>query len=199
MSKVRHFDTIFVELRSITYRHRCHNTPAVDPVDVREAKNLTCPLGCGAHWCKQCNQTFEVGGIHSCDGQAEMDHLLGQKNWKKCPGLCLSSSNDDPPLLTLLQLAKCLSRKVRDDSSTLFNSLLNCSIVQGCNHMTCRCNWCGLLLFRPLLPSDLWRTSNSHFCYICGGEITRSVNRRDIEREVQAHYRKDCKLFEYTE
>ena len=102
MSKVRNFDVIFVELRSITYRHRCHNTAAVDLVDFQKAKNVTCPLGCGAQWCKQCNQNIDPGRTHSCDGQAEMDYLLGQKDWKKCPGLCLSSSVDDPPLLTLL-------------------------------------------------------------------------------------------------
>jgi len=122
----------------------CRNTAAVDPVDFREAKELTCPLGCGAHWCKQCNITFERGGLHSCDGQAEMDHLLGQKDWKKCPACQVPVEK-----------------------------------TQGCNHMTCRCH--------------------CHFCYICGGEITRSTHRRDIDRELQAHYQRDCKLFEYPD
>ena len=76
-----------LKLKSTTHRHSCRKTAPVDATDFRQAKELTCPLGCGAHWCKQCNITFQRGGVHSCDGQAEMDQLLGQKNWKKCPGM----------------------------------------------------------------------------------------------------------------
>ena len=83
---------------STTNRRSCRKTVPVDAVDFREAKELDCPQGCGAHWCKQCSQTFKRGDIHSCDGQAEMDRLLGQKDWKKCPGMHRSFFSRPAPL-----------------------------------------------------------------------------------------------------
>ena len=76
-----------LELRLIVHRHSCHETTRMDVIDFREAKELTCPRGCGAHWCKQCNRTFERGGVHSCDGEVELNQLLKQNNWKRCPGM----------------------------------------------------------------------------------------------------------------
>ncbi|KDQ58690.1 hypothetical protein JAAARDRAFT_34527 [Jaapia argillacea MUCL 33604] len=49
----------------------------------------------------------------------------------------------------------------------------------GCNHMTCTSPGC-----------------NTHFCYVCGGSIVRSVKRKAIQTAIEAHYR-TCKLFEY--
>ena len=93
-----------LELWLTAHRHSCHKTTPVDVVDFRQATELTCPQGCGAHWCKQCNRTFERGGIHSCDGQAELDQLLGQNNWKRCPGVYFFFPSTSPTSYTLYSL-----------------------------------------------------------------------------------------------
>ena len=127
----------------------------MDVADFRQATALSCPLGCGAHWCKKCNMTFTRGGIHSCDGQAEMDHLLGQKDWKKCPGM--SPFLFSPPIALA---HTCIACQVPVEKSAWRfphnDSLLNCSVAQGCNHMTCRCNWYGLLQFGPPFASLIY-------------------------------------------
>lgn len=38
----------------------------------------------------------------------------------------------------------------------------------------------------------------SHFCYVCGSLIIKSVKRKDIQQAVGAHYRV-CRLFEVPE
>ena len=76
-----------VELVSTTHRHSCYQIAHVEAAVFREAKGFTCPRGCGAHWCKQCNRTFERGGIHSCDGQAELGQLLQMNKRRNCPGM----------------------------------------------------------------------------------------------------------------
>ncbi|KAG8830300.1 hypothetical protein FRC18_008305 [Serendipita sp. 400] len=65
---------------------RCRESTRVDSEDFRAAELLDCPLGCGAHWCKDCHQEVEKGQKHSCDGQAEMDNLAQAQGWKQCPG-----------------------------------------------------------------------------------------------------------------
>lgn len=65
---------------------KCRESARVDLDDFKETKVLDCPLKCGAHFCKECHQEVERGKTHSCDGQAEMDDLAAQQNWKKCPG-----------------------------------------------------------------------------------------------------------------
>jgi hypothetical protein len=65
---------------------RCKETTRVDSEDFREAEFLDCPLGCGAHWCKNCHQEVERNKKHSCDGQAEFDELAKAQNWRACPG-----------------------------------------------------------------------------------------------------------------
>ena len=129
--------------------HRCRKTAPVDAIDFREAKELSCPRGCGAHWCKQCNMAFERGGVHSCDGQAEMDLLLGQKDWKKCPGVYSLFFSKQVPLPYTYVACQVPVEKSSCRFLTLTNALLNCSTAQGCNHMTCRCHWYELLLYRP--------------------------------------------------
>ena len=60
----------------------------VDKQDVADASILVCPLrGCGFAYCKDCSQPVEIDGPkHSCDGSAELDHLMSQRGWKYCPG-----------------------------------------------------------------------------------------------------------------
>jgi hypothetical protein len=71
----------------------------VDAEDFREADVLDCPLGCPAHWCKNCHRIIEKGKEHSCDGQKEFDELAREQKWKKCPGmlLCYSASPENTP------------------------------------------------------------------------------------------------------
>ena len=98
MSEVRDCDARMLKLKSTTHHHSCHKTTPVGATDFQQAKELTLPFSCGAHWCKQCNRIFQHGGVHSCDRQAEMDQLLGQKNWKKCLGMSPSLFSPPVPL-----------------------------------------------------------------------------------------------------
>ena len=143
MSKVRDCDAIVVNLRLITHTYSCRKTAPVDATNFQQAKELTCPLGCGAHWCKQCNRTFKRGGIHSCDRQAEMNQLLGQQNWKKCPGVSPFLFSPPFPLTHTSVASQVPVEKGLWQFLHTGNSLLNCSVAQVCNHMTCRCNWYG--------------------------------------------------------
>ncbi|CAE6335596.1 unnamed protein product [Rhizoctonia solani] len=59
----------------------------VDRKDYDLAEIITCPMPrCINAWCKQCNQTIQGGGKHSCDGSAELETLMHQRGWKHCPG-----------------------------------------------------------------------------------------------------------------
>ncbi|KZS89203.1 hypothetical protein SISNIDRAFT_391688, partial [Sistotremastrum niveocremeum HHB9708] len=49
----------------------------------------------------------------------------------------------------------------------------------GCNHMTCPTPGC-----------------NTHFCYVCGDSIVRSVVKATVDRELERHYSTVCDLFE---
>lgn len=71
----------------------CRETVFVDRDEYEAVDVITCPLpGCNHTWCKACSQTIEDGGpAHSCDGTAELDHLISEQGWKRCPGVSLSS------------------------------------------------------------------------------------------------------------
>ena len=199
MPDVRDSGIIAVSPRLTTLHHRCHITVPMEAKVFEAAREVTCPLGCGAHWCKQCNRTFELGGIHSCDGQAELDRLLAQHNWKKCPGMChLFISRLVPIFHTTVACGVPVEKSL--SPFLLFDNLwLNCFIAEGCNHITCWCRWYGLQLSGSLPAYLIVFSLHSQFCYVCGGEITRSTNRCEIDRKVQAHYQANCKLFEYPE
>ncbi|KZT12603.1 uncharacterized protein LAESUDRAFT_739975 [Laetiporus sulphureus 93-53] len=84
---------IFVEMQMaafsiILHCRKCENSVFVDKQEYEAAKILVCPLqGCNYAWCKACSQKIEIGGPqHSCDGSAELKHLMDQKGWKYCPG-----------------------------------------------------------------------------------------------------------------
>ncbi|KXN84683.1 putative E3 ubiquitin-protein ligase ARI9 [Leucoagaricus sp. SymC.cos] len=84
---------IFEELQIASYCvplhcRRCKKTMLVVRQELDETKILSCPWpGCNYVWCKACQQAVEVGGPpHSCDGSSELQHLMQEQGWKKCPG-----------------------------------------------------------------------------------------------------------------
>ncbi|CAG8564553.1 12076_t:CDS:2, partial [Acaulospora colombiana] len=80
-----------MELGSVSISLEC---PRVDAEDFRETDVLDCPLGCGAHWCKNCHREIERNKKHSCDGQEEFDELARDQKWKKCPGCGVMAQKD---------------------------------------------------------------------------------------------------------
>lgn len=64
----------------------CENEVAIDREEHDAAAILVCPLSCGYRWCKTCQQETPFGLEHSCDGAAELDYLLTNEGWKRCPG-----------------------------------------------------------------------------------------------------------------
>ncbi|KAF8313175.1 hypothetical protein DL93DRAFT_2125877 [Clavulina sp. PMI_390] len=65
----------------------CQNSSLVDKDDYAAEQVVTCPLGpCRGRWCKDCNQKLDPGmGVHSCDGEKEMDEWIRQSKSKRCP------------------------------------------------------------------------------------------------------------------
>ncbi|KAJ7618172.1 hypothetical protein DFH06DRAFT_1012240 [Mycena polygramma] len=63
----------------------CHRRGPVerDP----SQRTILCPFGCNTQWCRECNTV--ITGYeqvrHTCDGQAEMEHLAQRAGWKRCP------------------------------------------------------------------------------------------------------------------
>ncbi|PVF96269.1 hypothetical protein CPB86DRAFT_762494 [Serendipita vermifera] len=66
---------------------RCKQSAPVDAEDFREMQFMDCPVGCGAHWCKNCHREIEQGRTHSCDGEAEYKELIEsqRQNFRRCP------------------------------------------------------------------------------------------------------------------
>ncbi|KZV72345.1 hypothetical protein PENSPDRAFT_604622 [Peniophora sp. CONT] len=75
------------QFSTLLHCRKCKISAWVDKHDVAEATILVCPLrGCGYAYCKDCSQAVEIDGPkHSCDGSAELDHLMRQRGWKYCP------------------------------------------------------------------------------------------------------------------
>ncbi|KAG8949816.1 hypothetical protein FRC03_000230 [Tulasnella sp. 419] len=68
---------------------KCGKSVNVDKDDLRAASIITCPVpGCRGMWCRECSQFVDDadGANHSCDGTKELDRLLMQKGWRRCPG-----------------------------------------------------------------------------------------------------------------
>ncbi|THG97621.1 hypothetical protein EW026_g4416 [Hermanssonia centrifuga] len=123
----------------------CKQSFFVDKQEYEATNIIACPLPrCQNSWCRSCNHLIDQNGPpHSCDGTAELRHLMGQRGWKYCPG-CQTPAEK----------------------------------VDGCNHMTCTSPGC-----------------NTHFCYLCGKAIVRSVKRQEIKDALSRHYR-SCRMFE---
>jgi len=69
------------------YCRVCQQTMFVARDEHQEAEVIVCPLpDCNHAWCKQCQRSIDITGPrHSCDGTLELDHLVKQKGWKRCP------------------------------------------------------------------------------------------------------------------
>lgn len=74
---------------------RCKISTPVDAEDFGAAETLDCPVGCGAHWCKDCNQQIERGANHSCDGELEFKELMARNPtlFRRCPNGHLIEKN----------------------------------------------------------------------------------------------------------
>ena len=66
---------------------RCNTMFFGDKKDLEESNKITCPLPrCNHTWCKLCSLPMgQSGPDHSCDGLSELDYLIKQKGWRKCP------------------------------------------------------------------------------------------------------------------
>ncbi|KAH8114635.1 hypothetical protein DFH11DRAFT_1508722, partial [Phellopilus nigrolimitatus] len=87
--------SIFVELQMAAFSipmecKRCKRSAFVDKLEFDETKILACPFpNCTYLWCKDCQQEVPLsadGPPHSCDGSAELQHLMTSRGWKHCPG-----------------------------------------------------------------------------------------------------------------
>ena len=72
---------------------RCDRSVQVDKEEYEASKVLICPVpDCNYAWCKACQKpvtTDHSDPPHSCDGAAELHHLVQQQGWKYCPSKCL--------------------------------------------------------------------------------------------------------------
>ena len=104
----------------LTHRDRCQRSMFVARDDHDEAEIIACPLpDCDNIWCKQCQQTVDIGGPrHSCDGTLELDHLMKQQGWKYCPCMSVLTCYRKSPTLFFLACRTPIQK------------------VSGCNHMS---------------------------------------------------------------
>jgi hypothetical protein len=68
-------------------RNRCQRSMFVARDEHDETNLISCPLpDCNHVWCKLCQRSVDFRGPkHSCDGTAELDHLMKEQGWKRCP------------------------------------------------------------------------------------------------------------------
>jgi hypothetical protein len=66
---------------------RCKQTFFADKQDLAQTDRIVCPLPrCGHIWCRECQQPLSPNGAqHSCDGVLELNHLIAQRGWCRCP------------------------------------------------------------------------------------------------------------------
>src|SRR5882757_1611205 len=76
---------------------RCRRSAQVDKEEHEASEVLTCPLpDCNYVWCKACQRPIattngsNTNPPHSCDGAAELRHLMQQQGWKFCPSTYFS-------------------------------------------------------------------------------------------------------------
>ncbi|PCH33340.1 hypothetical protein WOLCODRAFT_14646 [Wolfiporia cocos MD-104 SS10] len=138
----------FVELQLTSYAvkvhcRRCDQECFVDRVDYDATDVIECPvgLGCTFTWCKACSlEVSSDGPTHSCDGTNELDYLMQQHGWKRCPG-CRTPAE---------KISGC--------------NHMTCT-VPGCNmHF---CYQCGKAIIRTLRVDQIYEALDAHML-VCG-------------------------------
>jgi len=132
---------IWVELEMVQFSillhcRKCRNSMFVDRDDYDDNAILACPI-CYHHWCKTCQQDTPLDGPeHSCDGSKELDNLVKNEGWKRCPGC-----------------------QVPIDKYQGCNHI-SCT-APACN--THFCYVCGEIIIRSALMNDIMRAKTDHF------------------------------------
>ncbi|KAI9452124.1 hypothetical protein BJY52DRAFT_1124676, partial [Lactarius psammicola] len=121
---------------------KCQRSMPVARDELEEATMIVCPLpDCNHAWCKQCQQTIDIGGPkHSCDGTSELDHLMQQQGWKYCPS-CKTP---------IQKVAGC--------------NHISC-MTPACN--THFCYLCGGLIVKSAVRREIKEAISSHFRSEC--------------------------------
>ncbi|KAJ7708982.1 hypothetical protein B0H17DRAFT_1000084 [Mycena rosella] len=143
-------------LSILLHCRKCKQSMFVDRAEYDEAPILVCPLPrCNHAWCKACQQTILVHGPeHSCDGSAELEHLMKRRGWKHCPGCktpfqkssgCNHMTASCPPLY--------MCRYV-------YSYNLQC-MSPGCN--THFCYLCGESIVRSALQREIRAAVSAHY------------------------------------
>ncbi|KAF7308308.1 RING-type domain-containing protein [Mycena chlorophos] len=122
----------------------CNSGISVDRTDHNATTIIQCPLlDCKFKWCKECQQEVHlIGPVHSCDGTNEMNHLLAQRGWRRCPG----GSG----------LTRCQTPFQKNE---------------GCNHMKCIapgcnthfCYLCGEMIVRSSVRAEVSGAVAAHY------------------------------------
>ncbi|KIJ64856.1 hypothetical protein HYDPIDRAFT_89743 [Hydnomerulius pinastri MD-312] len=117
---------------------KCQQSAFVDKQDLEASDETRCPvLGCDHVWCKKCQQSIDANGPkHSCDGSAELDHLMKEQGWRYCPS-CKTP---------IQKQAGC--------------NHMSC-IAPGCN--THFCYGCGVTINRTAIPQEIQAGKSAHF------------------------------------
>ncbi|KAF8125317.1 hypothetical protein EV363DRAFT_1269943 [Boletus edulis] len=117
---------------------KCQHSGFVDREDLEANSEIRCPFpACDHVWCQKCQQTIEPDGSkHSCDGTAELDHLMKQQGWRYCPN--------------------CKTPIQKFDGC----NHLSC-IAPGCN--THFCYRCGQTINRTAIPNEIMAGKTAHF------------------------------------
>jgi len=71
----------------LVHCRKCQRSMFVARDEHEEVNVITCPLpNCNHRWCKKCQKSLGFLELtHSCDGTAELEHLMKEKGWKYCP------------------------------------------------------------------------------------------------------------------
>ncbi|KAF7309964.1 RING-type domain-containing protein [Mycena indigotica] len=125
-------------LSILIHCRKCKEGVFVDRGEHDAAEIIGCPLPrCNFVWCKACQQEIVSGGPkHSCDGSSEMDHLLAQRGWRRCP-----------------------------HCKTAFQKSSGCNhmtcLAPGCN--THFCYLCGDMIVRSALAKEIRTGVSDHY------------------------------------
>jgi hypothetical protein len=120
---------------------KCKRPSRVDQHDYKLVSIVSCPrMNCDATWCKKCSQLITAISEHSCDGSKELDTLIQDQNWKRCPGCETPTSKE----------VGC--------------NHMRC-VVPGCN--THFCYECGAEIVKSVVREEIERSVEKHYRKAC--------------------------------